>query len=86
MQLALMRVVAIALALAAAGCTVGTGLFSGNAPPPVSPEQDAQEDRQCQSTGYQINTPAYDYCRGELARHRAVAENIEPVPHIGIAR
>jgi hypothetical protein len=77
MQPAMTRVVAISLALLAAGCSSGSGLsglFGSAAPPPLTPEQEAQEDQKCQSTGYQIHTPAYDYCRGELARQRQAVE------------
>ena len=42
-------------------------------PPQLTPEQEAQEDQKCQSDGYQINTPAYDYCRGEWPNSGPVA-------------
>jgi hypothetical protein len=77
MQPALTRVIAISLALLAAGCSSGSGSsswFKPAPPPPLSPEVEAQEDQKCQSTGYQINTPAYEYCRGELARQRQTVE------------
>ena len=60
---------------------VGGGiLFGGSSPPPLSPAEEAQEDQKCQSSGYQLNTPAYTFCRGELARQRAITENSPPVP------
>jgi hypothetical protein len=80
MQPVLTRVIAISLALLAAGCSSGSGSsglsswFKPAPPPPLSPEAEAAEDQKCQSTGYQINTPAYEYCRGELARQRQTVE------------
>ena len=50
---------------------------------PLAPEEEAREDQKCQQDGYQLNTPAYQYCRGELAKQRAVADMAttrQPVP------
>jgi hypothetical protein len=81
MRLALTGVTAIILAALVTGCSSVSGLFStASGQAPLSPEQEAQEDQQCQSTGYQINTPAYEYCRGELTRQRAVADRSQPAP------
>jgi hypothetical protein len=81
MALGLTRVFVVGFAVLVAGCSSGTNLFNnvnlpglGGAPPPLSPEQEAAEDQKCQTDGYQLNTPAYQYCRGELAKQRAVAE------------
>jgi hypothetical protein len=80
MQPALTRVIALSLALLAAGCSSGSGSgglsewFKPAPPAPLSPELEAQEDQKCQTDGYQINTPAYTYCRGELARQRQAVE------------
>jgi hypothetical protein len=87
MQLSLVRVIAIVLAALATGCSSNSGLLSSAASNrPLSPEEEAQEDQKCQSSGYQINTPAYEYCRGELARQRTIADNYQPVPPIRGAR
>lgn len=67
------RAAAIILALLVTGCSSGGGMFAPKQAA-LSPEQEAQEDQRCQSDGYQLNTPAYQYCRGELARQRSVAE------------
>ena len=90
---------AIVLAALVAGCSNGVSLFGdggsvfnsgslfgGSSPPPLSPAEEAQEDQKCQSSGYQLNTPAYTYCRGELARQRAIAETAPSVPTMRIAR
>jgi hypothetical protein len=83
MQLALRSVIAITLAALVTGCSSGSGLFgTAFSPAPLSPAEEAQEDQKCQSTGYQINTPAYEYCRGELARQRVAAESYQAVPSI----
>ena len=80
MRPALTRLMAISLAVLATGCSSGSGLFSAPPAPSLSPEEEAQEDQKCQSTGYQINTPAYEYCRGELARERTIASTSQQVP------
>jgi hypothetical protein len=73
------RVFAIGLAVLVAGCSSGNNLFNSvnlfgpQAAPPLSPEEEAAEDQKCQTDGYQLNTPAYQYCRGELAKQRAMA-------------
>jgi hypothetical protein len=87
------RVFAIGFAvLMVAGCSSGGGnswfnsvnLFGPQTTPPaLSPEEEAAEDQKCQTDGYQLNTPAYQYCRGELAKQRAVAAiatTPQPVP------
>jgi len=84
MQLALTRMIAIILAALATGCSSGGGLFGPAAKEAVSPAEEAQEDQKCQSSGYQINTPAYEYCRGELARQRAAVESYQPVPVVRV--
>jgi hypothetical protein len=87
MQLALTRVIAIMLAALVAGCSSGSGLFgTASSQAPLSPAEEAQEDQKCQSTGYQINTPAYEYCRGELARQRTVADRSQPAPPMSAHR
>jgi hypothetical protein len=87
MRLALTGVTTIILAALAAGCSSSGGLFSvASSQAPLSPEQEAQEDQKCQSTGYQFNTPAYQYCRSELARQRAAAESYQAVPSISAHR
>jgi hypothetical protein len=87
MRLALTRVTAIILAALVAGCSSGGGWFStASSQTPLSPEEEAQEDQKCQSTGYQINTPAYEYCRGELARQRTVADRTQPAPPMSAHR
>jgi hypothetical protein len=79
MALGLTRVFAIGFAVLMAGCSSGNNLFSnvGNIFEPqaaaLSPEEEAREDQKCQTDGYQLNTPAYQYCRGELAKQSAVA-------------
>jgi hypothetical protein len=79
MALGLTRVLVIGFAVLVAGCSSGSNLFSnvGNIfepqAAPLSPEEEAREDQKCQTDGYQLNTPAYQYCRGELAKQRAVA-------------
>jgi hypothetical protein len=86
MQLVLTRILAIALAGLVAGCSNTGSLFNGGSlsGPGQNALQaaadDAQEDQLCQSSGYQINTPAYEFCRGELARGRAAAENQRAAP------
>jgi hypothetical protein len=80
MQLGLTRVTAIFLAALVTGCSSVGDMFSHKSTPPLSPAEEAQEDQKCQSSGYQINTPAYEYCRGELARQRTVADRSQPVP------
>jgi hypothetical protein len=86
MQLAVTRMIAIILAALATGCSSGGGLFGPEAKPALSPAEEAQEDQKCQSSGYQINTPAYEYCRGELARQRTVADRTQPVPPMSAHR
>jgi hypothetical protein len=85
----LTRVFAIGFVVLVAGCSSGNNMIGnvGNifAPqvPPPTPEQEVAEDQKCQTDGYQLNTPAYQYCRGELAKQRAVAEvatTAQPVP------
>jgi hypothetical protein len=85
----LTRVFAIGFAVLVAGCSSGNNLMSnvGNIfspqPAALSPEEEAAEDQKCQTDGYQLNTPAYQYCRGELAKQRAmaaVATTPQPVP------
>jgi len=72
-------VFAIGFAVLVAGCSSGNNLFSNVggifAPqaPALTPEEEAAEDQKCQTDGYQLNTPAYQYCRGELAKQRAMA-------------
>ena len=79
MALGLTRVFAIGFAVLVAGCSSGNNLFSNVSnvfepqPAALSPEEEAREDQKCQTDGYQLNTPAYQYCRGELAKQRAVA-------------
>jgi hypothetical protein len=91
MALGATRVLAIGFAaLAVAGCSSGNGWFNSvnllgpqTTAPPLSPEEEAAEDQKCQTDGYQLNTPAYQYCRGELAKQRAVAAiatTPQPVP------
>jgi hypothetical protein len=90
MALGLTRVLAIGFAVLVAGCSSGESWFNSvnlfgpqTTPPPLSPEQEAAEDQKCQADGYQLNTPAYQYCRGELAKQRAVADMAttrQPVP------
>ena len=93
MALGVTRVFAISFAvLTVAGCSSGGGngwfnsvnLFGPQTTPPaLSPEEEAAEDQKCQTDGYQLNTPAYQYCRGELAKQRAVAAiatTPQPVP------
>jgi hypothetical protein len=92
MALGLTRVFAIGFAvLMVAGCSSGgnswfnsVNLFGPQTTaPPLSPEEEAAEDQKCQTDGYQLNTPAYQYCRGELAKQRAmtaVATTPQPVP------
>jgi hypothetical protein len=86
----LTRVFAIGFAVLMAGCSSGNNLFSNVGsnlfspqPAALSPEEEAAEDQKCQTDGYQLNTPAYQYCRGELAKQRAmaaVATTPQPVP------
>jgi hypothetical protein len=90
MALGVTRVFAIGFAVLVAGCSSGNNWFNSvnllgpqTTPPPLSPEQEAAEDQKCQQDGYQLNTPAYQYCRGELAKQRAVADMAmtpQPVP------
>jgi hypothetical protein len=75
----LTRVFAIGFAILVAGCSSGNNLL-GNVgsifqpqAPALTPEEEAAEDQKCQTDGYQLNTPAYQYCRGELAKQRAMA-------------
>jgi hypothetical protein len=84
MQLALTRMIAIILAALSTGCSSGGGLFGPAAKPALSPAEEAQEDQKCQSSGYQIDTPAYEYCRGELARQRAMVDSYQPVPVVRV--
>src|SRR5271168_4033209 len=87
MRLDLTRVIAISLAVLATGCSSGSSLFGPQTPAPaLSPEQEAQEDQQCQSNGYQINTPAYQYCRVEIAKQREIAISGQPVPPMSAHR
>jgi hypothetical protein len=73
------RVFAIGFAVLVAGCSSDNNLFNSvnifgpQAAAPLSPEEEAAEDQKCQTDGYQLNTPAYQYCRGELAKQRAMA-------------
>jgi hypothetical protein len=97
MALGLTRVLAISFAVLVAGCSSGNNLFNsvnvGNIfspqPAALTPEKEAAEDQKCQTDGYQANTPAYQYCRGELAKQRAVAEiatTPQPVPPMSAHR
>jgi hypothetical protein len=94
MTAGLTRVFAIGLTVLVAGCSSGNNLFSRSffepqPSAPLSPEEEAREDQKCQQDGYQLNTPAYQYCRGELAKNRAVAEmatTAQPVPPISAHR
>jgi hypothetical protein len=77
--------IAIGLAVLMTGCNSFSS-FSDvltsqqSMPPQLTPEQETQEDQKCQSDGYQLNTPAYQYCRGELAKQRVYAEQVQAVP------
>jgi hypothetical protein len=95
MAVGLTRVLAIGLTVLVAGCSSGSNLFNSvnifgpQATAPLSPEEEAREDQKCQQDGYQLNTPAYQYCRGELAKQRAVAEiatTPQPVPPMSAHR
>jgi hypothetical protein len=96
MAAGLTRVFAIGLTILVAGCSSGGNLFNSvnifgpqTAAAPLSPEEEAREDQKCQQDGYQLNTPAYQYCRGELAKQRAVAEiatTPQPVPPMSAHR
>jgi hypothetical protein len=96
MAAGLKRALATCLTVLLAGCSSGNNVFSnvGNifqpqASAPLSPEEEAREDQKCQQDGYQLNTPAYEYCRGELAKQRAVAEMAmtpQPAPPISAHR
>ena len=70
MRAASMRLMAIGLMVLTTGCNSASNLFSSQAAAQLTPEQEAQEDQKCQTDGYQANTPAYTYCRGELAKQR----------------
>jgi hypothetical protein len=76
---AVTRMLAMAFAVLVAGCSSGNNWFNGvsllgpQAAPPLSPEEEASEDQKCRTDGYELNTPAYQYCRGELAKQRAIA-------------
>jgi hypothetical protein len=91
MAIGLTRVFAIGFAVLVAGCSSGGNLFNSvnvgsifePQAPALSPEEESAEDQKCQTDGYQLNTPAYQYCRGELAKQRAmaaVATTPQPVP------
>jgi hypothetical protein len=86
MQPGLTRVTAIFLAAMLTGCSSVSDMFSHELTPAQSPAEEAQEDQKCQSSGYQINTPAYEYCRGELARQRTVADRSQPAPPLSAHR
>jgi hypothetical protein len=86
MQSGLTGTIAIMLAGLVTGCSSANNPFGQASSPPLSTEQVAQEDQKCQSTGYQINTPAYDYCRGELARQRAMADVSQAPPPMSAHR
>jgi hypothetical protein len=95
MTAGLTRVFAISLTVLMAGCSSGSNLFNSvnifgpQTTAPLSPEEEAREDQKCQQDGYQLNTPAYQYCRGELAKQRAVAEiatTPQPVPPMSAHR
>jgi hypothetical protein len=94
MKAGLTRVLAIGLTVLVTGCSSGNNLFSRSffepqPSAPLSPEEEAREDQKCQQDGYQLNTPAYQYCRGELAKQRAVAEiatTPQPVPPMSAHR
>jgi hypothetical protein len=74
MRRASKNLIAISLAVLTTGCSSVSNLFSPQAAAQLSPEEEAREDQKCQTDGYQINTPAYTYCRGELARQRQAVE------------
>jgi hypothetical protein len=80
MRRAATTLIAISLIVLATGCSSVSNLFSPQAAAQLTPEQEAREDQKCQSDGYQLNTPAYTYCRGELARQRTIAETVRAVP------
>jgi hypothetical protein len=75
-------VIAIGLAALMSGCGSFSNLLTSqqSMPPQLTPEQEAQEDQKCQADGYQLNTPAYDYCRGEMAKQRTYTERVQAVP------
>lgn len=75
-------VIAIGMAALVTGCSSVSSFLTSqqSMPAQLTPEQEAQEDQKCQSDGYQINTPAYDYCRGEQAKQRVSAERVQAVP------
>ncbi len=75
-------VVAIGLAVLVTGCNSVSNLLSSqqSMAPQLTPEDEAREDQKCQTDGYQANTPAYQYCRGELAKQRTYAQQVQPVP------
>jgi hypothetical protein len=77
-----LSVIAIGLAVLLTGCGSVSNLFTSqqSMAPQLTPEQEAQEDQKCQADGYQINTPAYNYCRGEQAKQRTYAQQVQGVP------
>jgi hypothetical protein len=68
------RLIVIGLMVLMTGCSSVSNMFGPQAAAQLTPEQEAQEDQKCQTDGYQANTPAYTYCRGELAKQRTIAE------------
>jgi hypothetical protein len=74
MRRAATKLIAIGLIVLTTGCSSVGNLFGPQAAAQLTPEEEAQEDQKCQTDGYQINTPAYTYCRGELAKQRKTAE------------
>jgi hypothetical protein len=91
MAAGLKRAFAISLTILMAGCSSSNNLLSGSIfqpqpAAPLSPEEEAREDQKCQQDGYQLNTPAYQYCRGELTKQREVAASAQPVPPMSAHR
>jgi hypothetical protein len=83
MQLKTTSVIAILLAAPMMGCSTGSGFFgSAAAPPQAAAADDSQDDQKCQSSGFQLNTPAYEYCRTEITRQRTLAENFQATPYV----
>lgn len=86
MQLKLKGVIAIMLAFPVMGCSYGSGLLGPGLTAPLSAADEAADDKQCQTTGYQIGTPAYDQCRQELNRQHVVAERYQATPSNAVPR
>lgn len=86
MQSKLMGVIAIMLAFPVTGCSYGSGLLGPGLTAPLSAADEAADDKQCQTTGYQIGTPAYDQCRQELNRQHVVAERYQATPSNAVPR